>query len=183
MQCCIKIEFFFLSPLVPECEKDPHCHTTKYCELSNLTCADPCIRDPCGPNAFGTPFNHVCNCQCIEGFTGNPKTGCSKPFAFNWPFVYLMYSIVFCLYFSTDTKANTTTHRLPSTRHRCQLSGWRSPNFCQCCGPQLPRRHVRQGPQQRSQLPTKCGTGRSCRASRLYSQIRYLRTVPLRRMI
>ena len=62
---------------------DPDCHTTKYCEKSNLTCADPCIRDPCGPNAFGTPFNHVCNCQCIEGFTGNPKTGCSKYFIFS----------------------------------------------------------------------------------------------------
>ena len=71
---------FFLFP-VPECEKDPDCPFDKYCELGNLTCSNPCVRDPCGPNAFGTPgspIHHICNCQCVEGFTGNPKTGCSK---------------------------------------------------------------------------------------------------------
>ena len=73
---------------------DPDCHTTKYCEKSNLTCADPCIRDPCGPNAFGTPFNHVCNCQCIEGFTGNPKTGCSKYFIFFTVVKFQDFSVV-----------------------------------------------------------------------------------------
>ena len=66
---------------VPECREDPDCQIIKYCEATNQTCSDPCIRDPCGPNAFGTPgipINHVCNCQCVSGFTGNPKTGCGQ---------------------------------------------------------------------------------------------------------
>lgn len=71
-----KLNFRFF--LVPECRIDDDCHTTKYCEARNLTCADPCIRDPCGPNAYGTPLNHVCNCVCIEGFTGDPKAGCGN---------------------------------------------------------------------------------------------------------
>ena len=68
----------FFSISEPECRIDPNCHTTKYCELTNGTCADPCIRDPCGPNAIGTPINHRCQCRCIEGYTGNPVVGCSK---------------------------------------------------------------------------------------------------------
>ena len=70
---------------VPECREDPDCQIIKYCEATNQTCSDPCIRDPCGPNAFGTPgipINHVCNCQCVSGFTGNPKTGCGKSILF-----------------------------------------------------------------------------------------------------
>ena len=38
------------------------------------------MRDPCGPNAFGVPgdpVHHVCNCACIDGYEGNPKTGCT----------------------------------------------------------------------------------------------------------
>ncbi len=64
----------------PECRVDPHCSTIKYCELSNGTCADPCIRDPCGAFAHGVPFNHRCHCECIHGYTGNPKIECGKIF-------------------------------------------------------------------------------------------------------
>ena len=42
----------------PNIPRDPDCHTTKYCEPRNLTCSDPCVRWPCGPNAYGTPINH-----------------------------------------------------------------------------------------------------------------------------
>jgi len=62
-----------------ECKVDPECHDTKYCELSNNTCSDPCVKWPCGPNAYGTPTGHRCICKCIEGFIGNPITGCRPP--------------------------------------------------------------------------------------------------------
>ena len=41
-----------------ECEVDDHCANIKYCELANNTCADPCVKWPCGPNSFGTPIDH-----------------------------------------------------------------------------------------------------------------------------
>ena len=74
------IILIFWTFLVPECERDPDCLTTRYCELTNNTCAVPCIKWPCGPNAYGTNINHRCLCRCIEGYTGDPTGpgGCGK---------------------------------------------------------------------------------------------------------
>ena len=63
-----------------ECRLDDDCIDIKYCELANNTCGDPCVKWPCGANAFGTPGGHRCQCQCIEGYQGDPYTGCSKYF-------------------------------------------------------------------------------------------------------
>merc|ERR1719305_927672 len=62
-----------------ECTVDDECADPKYCELSNNTCSDPCVKWPCGPNAYGTPTGHRCICKCIEGYIGNPITGCRPP--------------------------------------------------------------------------------------------------------
>jgi len=59
-----------------ECRFDDECIDIKYCELANNTCGDPCVKWPCGANAFGTPTGHRCICKCIEGYVGNPITGC-----------------------------------------------------------------------------------------------------------
>jgi hypothetical protein len=119
----LRISFNFLPVIVPECRVDPDCHTTKYCEASNLTCADPCIRDPCGANAFGTPFNHICNCQCIEGFTGNPRTGCGTSFLKLKLILIAVSMIKIVMFCSTNSETTTTKNRFSKTRHPCQLSG------------------------------------------------------------
>ena len=41
-----------------ECVIDDDCSNIKYCELNNNTCGDPCVRWPCGVNAYGTPLDH-----------------------------------------------------------------------------------------------------------------------------
>ena len=66
--------------LVPECERDPDCLTTEYCEAFNQTCGPPCVKWPCGPNSYGTAINHRCFCRCIEGYTGDPNSpgGCGE---------------------------------------------------------------------------------------------------------
>ena len=61
-----------------ECVQDDDCIDIKYCELANNTCGDPCVKWPCGENAYGTPGGHRCQCRCIEGYTGDPRVGCSK---------------------------------------------------------------------------------------------------------
>ena len=82
-QSCICPPDFEMGPdgvCIPilECTVDDECADPKYCELSNNTCSDPCVKWPCGPNAYGTPTGHRCICKCIEGYIGNPITGCSK---------------------------------------------------------------------------------------------------------
>merc|ERR1711892_1598717 len=62
-----------------ECEVDDDCLDPKYCELANNTCGDPCVKWPCGPNAYGTATGHRCICKCIEGYLGDPITGCIPP--------------------------------------------------------------------------------------------------------
>ena len=72
----------------PECVVDGDCACPRYCERANNTCLNPCVRDPCGANAFGVPGDprcHQCNCACIQGYTGNPRTGCGK-IKFSGPF-------------------------------------------------------------------------------------------------
>lgn len=78
--CSHSVNSINFCSLATECRNDLDCPTTKYCETSNLTCADPCLKWLCGPNSYGTPITHKCFCQCIEGFTGNPTDpeGCSK---------------------------------------------------------------------------------------------------------
>ena len=82
-QSCICPPDFEMGPdgvCIPilECTVDDECADPKYCELSNNTCSDPCVKWPCGPNAYGTPTGHRCICKRIEGYIGNPITGCSK---------------------------------------------------------------------------------------------------------
>jgi hypothetical protein len=82
-ESCICPPDFIMGPdgiCIPdlECEVDEQCSDPKYCELSNNTCADPCVKWPCGQNAYGTPTGHRCICKCVEGYIGDPITGCSK---------------------------------------------------------------------------------------------------------
>uniref|UniRef100_A0A0K2TAS5 Putative LOC101893139 [Musca domestica] n=1 Tax=Lepeophtheirus salmonis TaxID=72036 RepID=A0A0K2TAS5_LEPSM len=71
-----RLNNFGICERVPDCEEDPDCPTQKYCEKTNGTCSNPCTRNPCGPNAFGDPYDHICHCQCIKGYSGDPNLGC-----------------------------------------------------------------------------------------------------------
>jgi hypothetical protein len=63
----------------PECVADPDCPLVEYCEPTNQTCGDPCLRWPCGPYEYGVPVNHRCPCRCIDGYEiRNPADGCGK---------------------------------------------------------------------------------------------------------
>ena len=62
----------------PECRRDPDCADDKYCEPRNLTCSDPCVRWPCGPNMYGTATGHRCPCSCIEGFIRDIDGNCGN---------------------------------------------------------------------------------------------------------
>lgn len=59
----------------PECITNPDC--TKNLACINMKCTDPCPGS-CGLNADCTVVNHVANCICINGYTGDPFTICKK---------------------------------------------------------------------------------------------------------
>ncbi|QQP34980.1 Putative LOC101893139, partial [Caligus rogercresseyi] len=71
-----RLNNFGICENVPDCQVDDDCPTQKYCEATNGTCSNPCTRDPCGANAFGDPYDHICHCQCIKGYAGDPLAGC-----------------------------------------------------------------------------------------------------------
>jgi len=58
----------------PECVSSSECDRDKAC--INLKCADPCSDGICGRNADCMVTNHVPQCKCKVGFTGNPFEEC-----------------------------------------------------------------------------------------------------------
>lgn len=57
----------------PECTSNYDCPSSKAC-FQNF-CRDPCPGE-CGINALCTVSNHIPNCACFEGYTGNPRANC-----------------------------------------------------------------------------------------------------------
>lgn len=57
----------------PECVVNSDCALTKTCQ--NERCRDPCPGS-CGPNAECRTINHSPVCYCLQGFSGDPFTGC-----------------------------------------------------------------------------------------------------------
>lgn len=59
----------------PECTTNIDCRKDLAC--INRKCTDPCPGS-CGLNAQCTVINHVPNCACLNGYTGNPFTLCTQ---------------------------------------------------------------------------------------------------------
>lgn len=59
----------------PECVIHQDCPSHLAC-VSNK-CKDPCIGS-CGINAICLTQNHRPICSCMEGYTGDPFSGCSR---------------------------------------------------------------------------------------------------------
>lgn len=60
----------------PECTSNSECKGNEICK--NLKCVDPCNNDVCGYNALCRVSNHISNCYCDTGFTGNPFIECER---------------------------------------------------------------------------------------------------------
>lgn len=60
----------------PECISNSECASHLAC--INRKCQDPCP-GLCGLNAECRTYNHVPNCICINGYTGDPYAGCQAP--------------------------------------------------------------------------------------------------------
>ena len=58
----------------PECLIDQDCPSYLACSQSNK-CSDPCVGS-CGVNAKCSVHNHRPECQCYEGYEGDPFSGC-----------------------------------------------------------------------------------------------------------
>lgn len=57
----------------PECVENSECSDSRAC--INQKCRDPCI-GACGYNAKCNVINHIPNCYCLPGTTGNPFVSC-----------------------------------------------------------------------------------------------------------
>lgn len=57
----------------PECYIDQDCPSYLACQ--NYKCTDPCSGS-CGLYAQCTVQNHQIECQCEEGYEGDPYSGC-----------------------------------------------------------------------------------------------------------
>ncbi|XP_047739044.1 uncharacterized protein LOC108675679 isoform X2 [Hyalella azteca] len=64
---------------VPECSSNDDCPDTQSC--INELCVNPCVHDPCARNAFCIVRDHVPQCTCPPGYTGDPKIACSLQIA------------------------------------------------------------------------------------------------------
>lgn len=67
----------------PQCQSDDECADDMYCDKETKNCALACIPKVCGVNALCNATNHVANCVCITGYTGNPEVLCSKYLKWN----------------------------------------------------------------------------------------------------
>lgn len=59
----------------PECFRDDDCRIPEVCHTGS--CVDACIIKKCGENAICSTTIHDIACTCRQGFTGNPRSGCS----------------------------------------------------------------------------------------------------------
>jgi hypothetical protein len=60
----------------PECTLNSDCPSNKACQ--NYKCYDPCP-GTCGQNAICGVVNHIPDCNCIQGYEGDPYRYCSIP--------------------------------------------------------------------------------------------------------
>lgn len=60
------------------CHVDDDCSGSESCR--NNKCTNPCLENPCGPNALCTVSNHRASCSCGTNFVPNPsaKIGCVR---------------------------------------------------------------------------------------------------------
>lgn len=60
------------------CHNDDDCSASESCR--NNRCTNPCLENPCGPNAHCTVSNHRASCACGSGFVPNPsaKVACIR---------------------------------------------------------------------------------------------------------
>lgn len=65
----------YLSGCRPECVFNADCPSTLSCIKQH--CRDPCV-GTCGTNAQCSVVNHLPSCQCINGFEGDPFSGCNR---------------------------------------------------------------------------------------------------------
>jgi hypothetical protein len=86
----------------PECTSNSECDNSKAC--INQKCKDPCP-GACGNYAQCFVVNHRPTCECFNGYTGNPSTGCREiprsNFFFNYgercsfAFLFFLKMIIF----------------------------------------------------------------------------------------
>lgn len=57
------------------CRSDDECSTTHSC--INRQCVPACASDTCGPQTECYGINHNPVCECLPGYSGNPKLGCN----------------------------------------------------------------------------------------------------------
>ncbi|KAK8736180.1 hypothetical protein OTU49_004861, partial [Cherax quadricarinatus] len=60
----------------PECRSDSDCQNHEACREG--TCVNVCGGEPCGLNAVCQGVNHRHQCQCAEGYTGDPNIHCKR---------------------------------------------------------------------------------------------------------
>lgn len=75
---CTCIAGYFGDPYTgcrPECVQNSDCPRDKSCV--NNKCKNPCP-GTCGINAECTVYNHLPNCVCLSGYTGNPTLSCHQ---------------------------------------------------------------------------------------------------------
>ena len=72
---CSCLKNFFGSPpnCRPECTINSDCPSNKACIKER--CKDPCLGS-CGFYTECSVLNHIPNCKCLDGFTGNPFSQC-----------------------------------------------------------------------------------------------------------
>ncbi|KAG7155063.1 Neurogenic locus Notch protein-like 2, partial [Homarus americanus] len=58
-----------------DCESDAECPPSEMCQHN--TCIDPCRKNnPCPSSAICVGTNHLAQCQCPPGMSGNPQVSC-----------------------------------------------------------------------------------------------------------
>lgn len=70
-------------PSVAQCKSNSDCDETKVCSPDSvgvLKCTNACLKFTCSENAQCSVQNHIAQCECLEGFAGNPndRIGCTK---------------------------------------------------------------------------------------------------------
>lgn len=76
----------------PECIHNSDCPSNRAC--INENCQDPCIGS-CGSNTHCIVQNHRPQCQCMEGYTGDPYSGCNIKQS-EYIFLFCCHEICFC---------------------------------------------------------------------------------------
>lgn len=92
----------------PECTINEECPGNLACQTEK--CKDPCP-GACGSSSLCTAIKHRPVCNCIEGFTGDPFTGCTiivpcKLYELYFYYLSLLYYLSYIFLFST---CNRTT--------------------------------------------------------------------------